>query len=311
MRIRTLHRLAFVALACGLFSPSAPAQTVAAPKVQASAPNTVQMEHISIQTIGRGPPVILIPGLSSPRAAWDEIAPELAKGHSVLLVQVNGFGGDDPRGNLAPGLLDGIVADLHTTIAQRRVKQPAIIGHSMGGLVGLMLSTHHPEDVGRLMMVDSLPFFAATMAPPGTPITVAMVEPRAAQMRDAVAASYGKAPDPAAAVAQVAGMTLKASYRPRLTEWAMKSDPRVAARAIYEDLTTDLRPELSKVRAPVTVIYAWNENYPRKEPAEAFFRQQFAGIGKINFEGIGPSAHFVMIDQPTEFRRAVDAFLTQ
>jgi pimeloyl-ACP methyl ester carboxylesterase len=311
MRCQIIHRLAAVALACGLFNPSAPAQTAAVPKAKALMPDTVQMKHISIQTIGRGAPVILIPGLSSPRAAWDDVAPELAMGHSVLLVQVNGFGGDDPRGNLAPGLLDGIVADLHATIAHRRLNQPAIIGHSMGGLVGLMLAARHPADVGKLMMVDSLPFFAATMAPPGTAITVAMVEPRAAQMRDAVAASYGKAPDPAAAAAQVAGMTLKASYRPRLTEWAMRSDPRVAARAMYEDLTTDMRPELSKVRSPVTVVYAWNDTYPRKEPAEAFFRQQFAGIAAIGFKGIGPSAHFVMFDQPPEFQQTVDAFLAK
>ncbi|SEN70035.1 Pimeloyl-ACP methyl ester carboxylesterase [Sphingomonas gellani] len=311
MRRPTIHRLAAIALACGLFSPSALAQTTAMPKAKASMPDTVQMEHISIRTIGRGAPVILIPGLSSPRAAWDDVAPELAKEHSVLLVQVNGFGGGDPRGNLAPGVLDGIVADLHATIVQRRLNQPAIIGHSMGGLVGLMLAARHPTEVGKLMMVDSLPFFAATMAPPGVAITVAMVEPRAAQMRDAVAASYGKAPDPAAAAAQVAGMTLNASYRPRLTEWAMRSDPRVAARAMYEDLTTDIRPELPKVRAPVTVVYAWNDTYPRKEPAEAFFRQQFAGTATIDFKGIGPSAHFVMFDQSAQFQQVAGEFLAR
>lgn len=309
MPIGTFHRLAAVVLACSLSTPPAPAQTSTSSTAHAPASDTVQMAHISIRTIGRGAPIILIPGLSSPRAVWDDIAPELAKGHSVLLVQVNGFGGDDPRGNLAPGLLDGIVADLHATVAQRRLDRPAFIGHSMGGLVGLMLAARHPADVGKLMIVDSLPFFAATMAPPGTAITVAMVEPRAAQMRDAITASYGKTPDRTAAAAQVTGMALNASYHPRLIEWAMASDPRVAARAMYEDLTTDMRPELSKVRAPVTVVYAWNETYPREQPAEAFFRQQFAGTANIDFKGIGPSAHFVMFDQPTRFREAVEEFM--
>ena len=161
-----------------------------------------------------------------------------------------------------------------------------------------------------LMMVDSLPFFAATMAPPGTTVTVAMVEPRAAQMRDGVTASYGKIPDRTAAAAQVTGMALNAGYHPRLVEWAMAADPRVTALAMYEDLTTDMRPELSKVRAPVTVVYAWNETYPREQPAEAFFRQQFAGTANIDFKGIGPSAHFVMFDQPTRFRQAVEEFLS-
>lgn len=308
-RFRTSHRLATVALACALSSSFATAQPVGAPKSVSSAHVITQMDHISVQVIGEGVPIILIPGLSSPRAAWDGVAPELAKGHSVLLVQVNGFAGDEPRGNLAPGLLDGIVADLHEMIKQRHLQKPAIIGHSMGGLVGLMLAARHPADVGRLMMVDALPFFAVTMVPPGTPATVAMVEPRAAQMRDAVAASYGQAPDRESAAAQVASMTLDPSYHARLTDWAIAADPRVAARAMYEDLTTDMRPELSKVRAPVTVVYAWNDKYPRKEPADAFFRQQFAGTPNVSFVGVGPSAHFVMFDQTTQFKRAVDTFL--
>ncbi|MEN2749153.1 hypothetical protein [Sphingomonas sp. T9W2] len=109
MPIGTFHRLAAAVLACGLFTASTPAQTAKLSTAHAPQSDTVQITHISIRTIGRGAPVILIPGLSSPRAVWDDIAPELAKGHSVLLVQVNGFGGDDPRANLAPGLLDGIV----------------------------------------------------------------------------------------------------------------------------------------------------------------------------------------------------------
>ena len=39
-----------------------------------------QINHISVQVLGtKGSPVILIPGLSSPRAAWDGVAPALAK----------------------------------------------------------------------------------------------------------------------------------------------------------------------------------------------------------------------------------------
>ena len=82
----------------------------------ASAP-AERLPHISIQEIGKGSPVVLIPGLSSPRAVWDGVAPALARDHRVILVQVNGFGGDDPGANLKPGILDGIVADLHGWLA--------------------------------------------------------------------------------------------------------------------------------------------------------------------------------------------------
>ncbi|RYG88966.1 MAG: alpha/beta hydrolase, partial [Alphaproteobacteria bacterium] len=261
--------------------------------------------------IGTGKPVILIPGLASPRAAWDGVAPELAKGHSVYLVQVNGFAGDDPRANLKPGLLNGVVADLATLIASRKLQAPAVVGHSMGGLVGLMLAARHPDSVGRLMVVDALPYFAVLMAPPGTAVTVESVTPRAAQMRDMVAASYGKAPSREAAEAQVATLTRKPEARARATEWAMAADPRVVAQALYEDLTTDMRGELKAIRTPVTLVYAWNERYPRKDPADAFFRAQFTGLANAEFVGIGDSAHFVMLDQPEAFRSALTAFLAK
>jgi pimeloyl-ACP methyl ester carboxylesterase len=266
--IQANHKRALLAAAALALLGPFPA-LAAQPSPAAAATVRHQMEHISVEVRGTtGSPVILIPGLSSPRGAWDGVAPELARTHRLYLVQVNGFGGDDPRANLRPGVLDGIVADIRTLIREQRLERPAIVGHSMGGLVGLMLAARHPDSVDRLMVVDALPFFSVLMAPAGSPVTVAMVEPRAAQMRDSVAASYGKPADPAAAEANVATMTLRPEHRPMLRDWAMASDPRVVAQVMYEDLTTDMRPELSKIRAPVTVVYAWNETYPaRSRPA--------------------------------------------
>src|SRR5579884_4555235 len=80
----------------------------------AAAPTAEQrLPHISIVSEGSGSPVVLIPGLSSPRAVWDGVAPELARSHRVILVQVNGFAGDDPGANLQAGILAGAVDELH------------------------------------------------------------------------------------------------------------------------------------------------------------------------------------------------------
>ena len=47
-----------------------------APAAAASAAE-VRMDHISVTETGKGSPVILIPGLSSPRAVWDGVVPDL------------------------------------------------------------------------------------------------------------------------------------------------------------------------------------------------------------------------------------------
>src|SRR5688500_11098849 len=89
------------------------------------------MAHISIRSFGEGQPVVLIPGLASPVAVWDGIAPDLAKNHRLILVQVNGFG-TKAGANAKAGTLDGIVRDLAAYLVKEKVARPAVIGHSMG-----------------------------------------------------------------------------------------------------------------------------------------------------------------------------------
>lgn len=302
-----IRRILFAVLATAsiplVLGPQPAAAAIAAPAT------VTQMGHISVQSMGKGSPVILIPGLASPRAVWDGVAPELAKTHTVYLVQVNGFGGDDPRDNLTPGILDGVVAELHAFVTEHKLKGAAVVGHSMGGLVSMMLAKAHPDDVGKLMIVDSLPYFAVLMAPPGVDVTPAMVEPQAAKMRDQVAANYGKPLSPEAVAAQTRGLALKPESIARMTGWAAAADARVTAEAMYEDLTTDLRPDMASIQTPITLVYPWNAGGPTKEMAEPFYRKQYASAPHVTFVGIGDAAHFVMLDQPDAFRAALAAFL--
>ncbi|MFA5968640.1 MAG: alpha/beta hydrolase [Sphingomonas sp.] len=277
----------------------------------AAQPAEERMGRISVITMGnKGTPVILIPGLASPRAVWDGIAPDLARNHRVFLVQINGFSGDDPGQNLSAGLLDGVVADLDTYIARRKLAGPAVIGHSMGGLIGLMLAKAHPDDVAKLMVVDSLPWFGAVFAPPGVSMTAAMIEPQARAMRDRIAATYGKPVDPATVDAQTRNLALKPESIARMKIWAAAADPRVTALGVYEDLTTDLRGDMAAIKTPITLVYPWNTSTILTEAnAHAFYHAQYAGAPSITYSPIGDAAHFVMLDQPQQFATAVSVFL--
>jgi pimeloyl-ACP methyl ester carboxylesterase len=292
-------RLAAVAMTLGLsFHP-------AAGHAAASAPAT-QMAHLSVVAIGKGAPIILIPGLSSPRAVWDGVVPELARAHRVYVVQVNGFGGDAAGANLSPGILDGVVDDLHGLIAKEKIAGAAVVGHSMGGLVALMLAKAHPDDAGRLMIVDSLPFIGALFSPAAT---VGMVEPRARAMRDAQVASYGQPASDALAQATADRLAAKPESRALVAAWVKAADPRVSGQAMYEDMTTDLRPAMKTIVAPITLVYPWSASGPTKSQADALYRAAYADAPHVTFVAVGDSAHFVMLDQPALFRQALDAFL--
>jgi pimeloyl-ACP methyl ester carboxylesterase len=307
-KVRLIAAAAFPLLLLNVSQAHAAPQKAVMPAASLASPE-VRMDHISIVAIGKGSPVILIPGLACPRAVYDAFTAELAKTHRVILVQVNGFGGDDAGANLKPGILNGIVADIDAYIAKNKLKNVSVVGHSMGGLVGLMLAKAHPNDVAKLMIVDSLPYFAVLMAPPGVDPTPAMVAPQAAKMRDGIAANYGKPFSPEAAEAQTRGLALKPASVARMKLWAAGADPRVTAEAMYEDLTTDLRPDLASIQTPITLLYPWNANGPTREMADPFYRKQYAAAPHISYVDIGDAAHMVMLDQPEAFAKALAAFL--
>lgn len=295
-------------IAAALAAIATPLPAVAAPASPpvAKAEAEVRMDHISIVKLGSGSPVFLIPGLASPRAVWDGVAPELAKSHAIYLVQVNGFAGDEPGANLKPGILDGIVSDLAAFMTREKIGSAPVIGHSMGGLAGLMFAKAHSDKVDKLMIVDSLPFFAVLLARGEEEPTAASVEPVARMMRDRVAARYGK---PVDVTSDVAGLALKPESRARMAAWAAAADPRVTGQAMYEDMTTDLRPSLASIKTPLTVVVPWSSSAFGKDGTLAFYARQYSGAPNVAYVDIAEAGHFVMLDQPDSFGSAVAAFL--
>jgi pimeloyl-ACP methyl ester carboxylesterase len=293
---------ALLLAACAASTLNWSADTHAAPAIQ-SASAEQRLAHISVVEMGSGSPVVLIPGLSSPRAVWADIVPSLAAKHRVYLVQVNGFGGDDPGANLEAGLLDGVVADLHSYLHQHKAAPARVIGHSMGGLVALMLAKAHPADTSAVMTVDALPYVGDIFVPGAT---VAQLEPQAKAMRERMAASFGK-PNPTNA-ATARSMALTPEAQTKVAAWMDRADSQVSGQAMYEDLTTDLRPDMAKIATPITLVFPFSEAMP-KDRAELFYRAEYAKAPNVTFVPVADSGHFVMLDQPKAFADAVEAFV--
>ena len=309
MRISAYTRTLFTATAAVLcasaLSYPLTSSAASAASAAARAPAEQRLAHISIVSIGHGAPVVLIPGLASPREVWGPLVPDLARTHRLILVQVNGFGGTAPGANLQPGVLDGIVADLHAYFVTEHLGPAPVIGHSMGGLAALKFALAQPRDVERLMIVDALPFFGALM---DEKASVDEVRPVARMMQRKVAATYGQPVDRAAAEANVKSLSLKPESVAKMVGWSIAADPRVTAALMFEDLTTDVRPQLGQLTVPTTLLYPY-ETTAAEAKTLAFYKRQYAGAPAIRFIGIAESAHMVMLDQPERFAAAVTRFL--
>ena len=251
--------------------------------------------------------IIMIPGLSSSPHAFDLLTEELKGRYRIHRIHVQGFAGA-PAGDNATGPVAAPVAeDLARYIAEQGLNRPAVIGHSMGGTIGMMLAARHPDSVGRLMVVDMIPFMGAMFG--GAAATPESVAPMADQiytgMTTAPEESYRQQ-----AAAAVTGMIRTESLRAGPLQDTARSDRAVSSSAYRELIVTDLRPELPRIKAPTTVLYVAFD-FPGMTPAitDGIYGASFATLSGATLKRIDDSAHFIMLDQPARFTAEVNAFL--
>ena len=299
MRFTLFSRRTFIvtALAAGAVLPLT--QALAAPFAS---------ERITVRTEGSGPDVVLIPGLNSSPRTWASTVAAVP-GYRYHLVQVSGFAGQ-PAGANKEGLVAAPVAEeIARYIKEANLKQPPVIGHSMGGTIGLMLAARHPDSLSRLMVVDMFPYLGMFFARPGA------APDRVAAIADGVAASRLRAaatPETRKTEADetIAGMVNTASMRATATADVLASDPDVGSRAMRELIVTNLVPELAKITVPVTVLYIQPKTVPI--PAEQFdaaYKGAYAPLKQLTLTRIPDSAHFIMWDQPARFQAEMKTFL--
>ena len=269
--------------------------------VEVSAPT-----RFSVTVEGEGPDVIFIPGLVSGRAVWDGALQSLNGKYRVHRLQLAGFAGDRARGNAEGEILPGVVAELHDYIEASGLDRPEVVGHSLGGLLALMLAEAHPKDVGAIMVVDALPFHGLLFDPSAT---VASVAPRAVQLRDMMIAMDEDAYR-AQQLRTTATLVRNESARPAVLADSLASDRNVAARAVYEDMITDMRPRLATIKAPLTIVYAVNAVAPETRVGP-LYRTSYSTAPNLAFEPVADSHHFVMLDQPARFAEILQTFLTR
>lgn len=295
MRRRTMMTMAAAAVLAGLAFGGAAQAAFASSRIQV----TVQ---------GRGPDVILVPGLSSSPEVWASTV-QAVPGYRYHLVQVNGFAGAAPAGN-AEGLVSAPVADeIARYVREEKLRAPAVIGHSMGGTIAIMLAARHPDAVRKVMVVDMMPFMGAMYAPPGDdPVKVkAVADAFTDRMINASLVEYQ-----AGQAAVIAGMVNNPAGRKMALAHGAASDRKVSAHAMNELIVTDLRPELSKVTVPTTVLYVHTAQYPiTAQQLDAYYRISYANLKGVTLKRVPDSAHFIMFDQPVVFQSELKAFLAE
>jgi N-formylmaleamate deformylase len=254
---------------------------------------------------GQGKPVLFIPGLATPGAIWQPVVDQLQGSHQCRVINLAGFGATKPSGSdpFLPRVRDELIA----YIRGEKLDHPVIVGHSLGGFMAMWIAETAPDVPGPLIVVDSLPYLPALVNPGDNPETMrARIGPMIAQMADASPEQFTQLETEA-----ISAMVTSPENARKVTLLAAPSDPRTIARAMAELMTTDLRPELGKITCPVVVYVSMADKLALAPRAtvEANFHQQYAGLRGVRFEWFEDAKHFIMVDDPAAFLKALQVDL--
>ncbi|WP_447723804.1 alpha/beta fold hydrolase [Sphingomonas koreensis] len=262
--------------------------------------------RITVAVEGKGKDVILIPGLSSSPRVWKEMIAAVP-GYRWHKVQVHGFAGTDKGGNSEGDVAAPVAEEIARYIAEKKLGPVAVIGHSMGGTMGMMLAARHPASVSKLMVVDMFPFMGAMFGgPQATPATLKPVADQIMNgMKNSPPEAYAKRLNDT-----ITGMIATESMRAGALDDATKSDRDVSARSYGELIMTNLIPELSKITAKTVVLYVSPKSIPlTAEQMDGYYKMSYAPLTGAVLKRAPDSAHFIMWDNAPFFQAEVKAFL--
>ena len=276
-----------------LFRRLAVAATVLVAAVAAQAQTKKNFQELEVEVVGNGKPVLMVPGLNSAGSVWRETCAALQPQVQCHIVQLPGFAG------AKPAAVDAFLAPMRDRLLAyvdaEKLQAPVVVGHSLGGALALMMAAQQPAAVGRLVIVDSLPFIMGLRMPSATP---EQLQGMAAQMKAGVLASPKEAYEQQTRQS-AQGMSKDPARVATVIEWGLASDRATTAAAMSELWTADLRPLLPKVKAPTTVLGAWAAYAPMgstEASTKAIFEQQYASLAGVQIRMSAAGYHFLMWD---------------
>ncbi|MGH2523698.1 MAG: alpha/beta fold hydrolase [Anaerolineales bacterium] len=251
---------------------------------------------------------LLLHGWSSSWFALSPLLPLLRERFHCLAVDLPGYGASPPMDERAT---IPAYADLLAALIQQVTDKPVVlVGHSMGGMIGLTLVLRRPELVERLVLLcptisGRLSMFINLFVSPVTlmerfglgRLLVSTVEHAVVGLTDQLMRP--------ASFAEVTGITADEYHRLR-ADARRPGQGRVRAECFWAMRNHDLRSQLGQIKAPALVIWGMEDNTVPLRDASAVAREWPAADLRV----IPNAGHWPQFETPELTRRYVRAFLS-
>ena len=252
---------------------------------------------LNVRDLGEGPVVLLIHGWSLSGEVWDRQIGMLAEaGYRVLALDQRGHGGSDAP--LTGYGMDELADDAEDVLVAVGAGRAAVVGWSLGGMVGLRLAHRRPDLVSSLVTVASngaaaartedFPF-GVQAAGPLERILAAEHADRIALRRSAVGDPFGSPPTSA------------------VLDWlhrvSLQTPSWAAAAAMRTLMCTDQTGLLDTLTVRVTQLVGTAD--PALSVRGARWVAERLGSTLVEFD----CGHYPMLEKPDEFDAALLAAL--
>jgi pimeloyl-ACP methyl ester carboxylesterase len=245
----------------------------------------------------QGARLVLVHGGGAHSGWWDEIVPLLAPRYQLLIPDLSGHGDSGHRESYSgPQWADEVVTlSRHVGWSSFR-----LVGHSMGGKVGVVAAALHSDSVDGLVLIDS------ALRPPAEDGDQPQEGVRRAHrpyatVEEALSRFYLR-PGPSAAPPETVRRLGRAGLREVDGGWAWKFDPRSRLRIGDQEL----HDRLPAVRCPVAVVYGSGSPYVGPDTLAYVEERLGAPVARRRVEA---AYHHVPVDQPLGCADAVEAVL--
>lgn len=110
--------------------------------------------RLYFQAQGEGRPLVILHGLLGSLDNWRSMAKRLAARRRVYSVDLRNHGRSPHSAVMDYAVM---AQDVRELCAAEDIREPAVLGHSMGGKVAMQFAGQYPEQIERLLVVDIAP----------------------------------------------------------------------------------------------------------------------------------------------------------